>query len=214
MFSFILYCYLYTDVLQADDLSLLVRDLGSTTFKVRESARKKIKERMNFDVYLRIKDIESEELEVKVRLKRLTTEYLDSMKEKYSIEITDYPEFPWIDQLPTGYKCDGMTKHEIFNKYWWRSLKLDGKDIWYCYRCQRATKLWLHERLSGAFKDAWEGSKNDEEFTTKMDLVVRSIRDDIQVLIQGEDNYYLSQGRENPSRKRKDYTRPKVEINY
>ena len=151
-------CFLLNEKMTND----LVKDLGSENFKIRAKAHKKLEEKMNFSLFVKVRKIKSSDLEINRRLELLVAGYKTKIFSNHKIDLKGYPEYPWICQgLPKSYRWKGLKPGQIINKY--------GEPMWYIHdvsptydNYRAATKAWIEDRMNEDFNEALK-CKNEKD---------------------------------------------------
>lgn len=152
---------------------------------------------MDFPLYAALREIKPDDAEVASRVKCILQNFEKSLRKKLEpklkIDLIGYPKYPWIcEGFPYDYKCRGLTRNEIFEKYHWIAVNLgapvfDSPD----HPSQReATKIWINDRINFEFKDAMDCAKSEQEVSVKMSACMEAIHDDLKLMIAGEDRYW------------------------
>lgn len=191
----------------------LVIQLGNDNFQKREEASAVLKARMQFQIFLQLQDVKEKEMDAEIvwRLENVISVYKIKLLAEYKVNLGDYADYPQIDEgLPNDYTLDGpwsgWDKWDFIRRYLEAANQIgtpqDGFPIWTNYRV--ATKIWMQDRIDYAFRETITSAKSEMEFRCMMGEAMERIQADVQMLIVGDDEYYLKRHQmPNPIKNRK-----------
>ena len=181
------------------DLGNLVLQLGDEDFATREKAHAALQGKMDFSLYVKLREIKADNLEANGRLKSINDAYAqkfwENLRPRFKVDLMGYPKYPWILQgFSHSYKWEGLGKTDITNRYVGRA-KEEGiaggncEPDWTYWR--RATELWLAHRVDTALMDTIRTANSEEEVCKKMDEFMKGvIQVEVRAMIWGEDKHW------------------------
>lgn len=189
---------------RADDS--LIEKLNDNDFFVREKAQKELTKKMDFKLYLELRNFKATDLEeVCRRVEKAVVGYEDKFAQErvndYRPDLQGYADYPWIDKLPHNYYWNGLGKWFIVSNYLYCAQKAgvvnDEYSKWPNHR--KATELWLRARIKSEIRHCLRECKNEKDFRRLMGFKMKAIKEDIQLMIKEEDDWW--EGKEkNPLR--------------
>lgn len=195
---------LSTLLLRADEIS----DLDSPKYAIRVKAQKELESKMTFELYVKIRDSKKLSLspEASRRLAAAMNKFLDKMKDEYHPDLKGYPDYPWICwEFEPDYKWNGVPKSDLINYYTGQAQELgipnDSHPNWSDWR--KATYLWLYARIYQRVDNLLVNVKSEKEFRQNMTEEMKTIDQDIQKMIKGDDDWWRARGVSNPLREAK-----------
>lgn len=195
-----------TTVVAQDATRTLAKKLGDKNFPVREKTQKEIFEKMDYKFLVRLAMINKEDpdAEVSSRIDRLIESY-QKVQSEYKVDLKGYKAFPFIDEgMPANYKLDGAwrgwERMHFIRVYVRRANDAGalqfGHPHWLNYR--KATEIWMQERIDYCLKEAIAICKDEDDFERIMKKHMERIGQDIEMLIEGDNDYYKKHNMANP----------------
>ena len=195
MYALLLFSFL-------DDINILIIKLGDESFEVRQTTQKELEDKMDFNLYKRLKNFNGDVLEIHIRVQRATTAYEKRLIKGFKPDLKGYPAHPFIDSLPWNYTWEELSKNEITQIY--RTLanglgvESDNSPKWSDYR--EATRLWISDRIHISFEKLLKNSRDEKEFIKGMGKVIEEINIDIVVMIEADEALFKKIKIPNPLR--------------
>ncbi len=192
------------DFLQVCMTMALIADLGNDNFYKREEAHAKIQEKMDVDLFLRLKKAAKtgKDLEIKWRANWICQKYIKKLRQEYRVDLHGYGAYPQIDlRLGDGYRWKGHCRWMI-SVFYLNQIEDIDSSFWghppHYMRCRLATQLWMDDRINADFKESLQIAKNGREFRSMMDDRMKATQTDIEVLIEADKKYYKRKEIKNP----------------
>ena len=185
-----------------DDTDNLIKGLGDSNFYVRENAQVDLIKKMDFNLYLRLRDIKEKNLEIIRRLEVIKKNYKNKLRLEYKVTIDGYFEYPWIDMIPYEYKGEGMQRCDILEIYLFNSEEIEvfgnKNSCWPSYR--KATQRWIKDRIYSYSEELFKKTKSEKDFQDGMNAKIAIIQKDMEAMVIREDDYWKFWGKKNPAR--------------
>ena len=129
----------------------LFSDLNSNVYVIRNSASRKLEQKMDFSLYLKLRDGKPGNAEYSHRFKYLVRVFEQKTREKYQPDLCGHPDYPWIFFNPNRpYAWRGLNHNDLYETYVLlvnkRGVCGTNANDWLDYRL--ATKIWLDERIT------------------------------------------------------------------
>lgn len=201
-----------------------LNDLHSSDYRVRESAHKELAQQMSVDLYLHLKGVKLTDTEAKRRLEAILEDYegridyktyqkakgrkeLIRLQQNYEKRMVvkwmpmprNYPAYPWVDRMATGYWWNGWEGYRIQNHYLERARKTMGSGCAPYYTDYRlATEMWVFDKVSQGIGHASRGT--EKEFIVSMEKLTEQIHKELETMIKDEERYWFRMRAHNPLR--------------
>lgn len=200
MFPFVLVLVL---LLPAHDT---VVKLGDKNFFVREKAQKEIIMKMDLDTYRYLKMYKTRDPEVVRRIEIILALYERKIMSEYQVDLKGYKDYPFIDEgMPMDYTldfgpCKGLVKGYIILHYLQKagSIRLPADYPHQYMNHRRATKILMEERIAWYVEESMNHAKNEREFRAAMQRKMGIMQKDIEMLIEGDRDFYKRRKQTNP----------------
>ena len=175
-----------------------INKLGSKNYSDRQDAQKRLKEAINFNLYLELSKIKSENLEVLERIKVIKEHYKSKInfqiykKLKKDVRAVDLVRS--YESRLRNYYCVDLRGHHRYPWLWTNMGELDTYlrkarkiTVWgrppHYIDYHLATAIWLEDKINIAFRECIDISNSEMEFRCLMFCRMSKIQKQIDEMI-------------------------------
>lgn len=178
----------------------LIAQLGDDRFVVREQATAQLEKRIDFPMYLRLRDAQYDDVEIQLRVKQAVEQYEIKMVSAYSVKLGKGKLYPPINQaIADDYKLsEGLWEYwsadDFIQKYLDHAKRLFDPDdeLSYLMQGRLATELFVEDRIRYVGYSALHETKTEEEFYAAMQNGMANIQKDVEGFFLSEGKYQSS----------------------